>query len=344
MSASLGTLRNPQSLAVTLFAHCVFAHASLAEPSPGFDSPASPPDQLLKVDLTTGADGDARLAVAILDDSLKPLATPLPGDYALRILNAAGGGTQKLRVDPIDGAGNGNETPSATFVSIPVSADPAAQRVEISFDGELKGSVVADPHVVWISSIDGVLGTGPSLTVDPSALSEGTHVMRLEGRDSAGLSSAATTRIQTRRVVTSQQPVAMAGDDRVVGVNSLVTLDGTGSFDPDEERIEYDWRQIAGPSVTLSDSSNVQPTFRAPSVSVDTTLTFELFVFDDTLLSQPDQVNITVSSGVASNTPPPVRASSTPTGQASQDGGGGGTFGLVVLLLLTLGVVRRRLA
>lgn len=344
MTASLGTLRSPQSLAVSLFALCFFQEPGLAAIGSGFDPPASPTPPLLKVDLTMGTDGGARLAVALLDEALKPLSAPLPGDYALHILNAADGGPQKLRFAPIDGEGTGYGTPSAAFVSIPVSPDPAAQRVEISFDGEISGSVVASPHVVWISSIDGVLGTGASLTLDPSALSEGIHVMRLQGRDSAGLSSTATSRIQTRRVITSQQPVAMAGDDRVVSMNSLVTLDGTGSFDPDEERIEYDWRQIAGPSVTLSDNSNVQPTFRTPSVSVDTALTFELFVFDDTLLSQPDQVNIIVSSDVVGSTPPPARAPSTPTGQASTDGGGGGSLGIVVLLLLTLGAIRRRLA
>lgn len=340
MTASLGTLRGPQSLAVALLALGFFAEQGLAEQSSGLLVPASPSPPLITLEMHPGADGTAALTVTAPGDTLQALSAPTSGDYALRILNAVDGGVQMLRAEPIGAEASGG-MPSATLVSLPVSDDPAAQRVEISIDGNLSGAVTADSNLVWVSSIDGVLGTGASLTLDPLALSEGVHQLRLAGRDSSGRSSTATARVQTRRVVSSQQPVAMAGDDRIVGVNSLVRLDGTGSFDPDEERIEYDWRQVAGPVVRLSDSSNVQPTFRAPNVADDTTLTFELFVFDDTLLSQPDQVNITVSTTVVSSSAPAVPAASTPAGQAAQSSGGGGNlFGLLPMLAFSLGFRR----
>ena len=336
MTASLGTPRIPQSIAVTLVALCCLAQPALAEDSAGFLLPASPATPQLNLAL----DSDSGLAVTVIDDSRPPLSAPPAGDYRMRLLNAADGGVQMLTLDPMAGDATSSDASSARFVSIPVSADPAAQRIEISFDDELSGFVVADANVVWVSSLDGVIGIGESITINPATLSEGVHVMRLEGRNSSGLNSTATTRVQTRQVVSSQQPVAMAGDDRVVSTLSLVTLDGTGSFDPDEERIEYDWRQVAGPPVMLSDSSNVQPTFRAPSVSTDTTLTFELFVFDDTLLSQPDQVNIVVTSGGAGGAPTQSLVPSAPTGQAPQGGGGGGSFGLLALVLAAFRLVR----
>jgi hypothetical protein len=76
-------------------------------------------------------------------------------------------------------------------------------------------------------------------------------------------------------------PVADAGADQTVNENSLVALDGLGSGDPEGENLSYRWRQIAGPSVALSDPAAVQPTFTAPNVTPNgISLIFELTVTD----------------------------------------------------------------
>ncbi|HXF06415.1 MAG TPA: PKD domain-containing protein [Blastocatellia bacterium] len=103
-------------------------------------------------------------------------------------------------------------------------------------------------------------------------------------------------------------PIADAGPDQRVDEGTVVTLDGTGSRDPDGDPITFEWRQVAGPPVTLSDPTSPRPTFTAPivspTVSPPVVLTFELVVSDGRLLSDPDQVQITVNRRPVANAGP----------------------------------------
>jgi hypothetical protein len=77
---------------------------------------------------------------------------------------------------------------------------------------------------------------------------------------------------------TNQPPVADAGADQVVNVGAVVTLDGSGSNDPDGDTLSFTWAQTLGPSVTLSSASSAMATFTAPATGA--TLQFELSVSD----------------------------------------------------------------
>ena len=68
--------------------------------------------------------------------------------------------------------------------------------------------------------------------------------------------------IGTRRVGVSQ-PVADAGPSQLGIQPSTVTLNGSGSYDPAGEALTYQWTQIAGPTVTLSNPTGVTTTFAA---------------------------------------------------------------------------------
>lgn len=68
----------------------------------------------------------------------------------------------------------------------------------------------------------------------------------------------------TRRVGLSQ-PVADAGPNQLGIPPGTVTLNGSGSYDPAGEALTYQWTQIAGPTVTLSNPTGVTTTFTAAS-------------------------------------------------------------------------------
>lgn len=86
--------------------------------------------------------------------------------------------------------------------------------------------------------------------------------------------------------------VADAGDDQVDLVPfSTVTLDGTGSTGSPSV---YAWTQLSGPAVTLSSSSDDNPTFEAPALLAGATLVFGLKVGDGVTLSAQDTVQIDV--------------------------------------------------
>jgi hypothetical protein len=89
--------------------------------------------------------------------------------------------------------------------------------------------------------------------------------------------------------------VAVVGEDQEVEEGSLVTLVGSGSYDPDNDVLSYTWTQIGGPEVALDDPTKADPTFTAPAYSAgNETLTFQLVVNDGKTDSLPDEVNITI--------------------------------------------------
>ena len=88
-------------------------------------------------------------------------------------------------------------------------------------------------------------------------------------------------------------PISDAGADQTVDTGDTVTLNGTGSSDPDGDAISYSWSQTSGDTITLSDAAVSSPTFTAPAAAG--TLTFNLNVTDGVLHSV-DTVTITVQA------------------------------------------------
>jgi len=97
--------------------------------------------------------------------------------------------------------------------------------------------------------------------------------------------------------VRNQPPVAIAGPDQRVDNNVEVTLDGSGSSDPDDDYpLSFLWTQVGGLAVTLDDNTSEMPSFTAPSDS--TIINFNLTVTDSLGLGAlfPDQVKIYVGN------------------------------------------------
>ncbi|HET6557060.1 MAG TPA: leucine-rich repeat protein [Prolixibacteraceae bacterium] len=89
----------------------------------------------------------------------------------------------------------------------------------------------------------------------------------------------------------NKAPVAHAGADQTVNENTLVTLDGSASFDPDGHTLNYEW--ITPNGIILSSRYSSKATFTAQDVFSDTMFTFYLRVYDG-YSYQTDTVVITV--------------------------------------------------
>ena len=85
----------------------------------------------------------------------------------------------------------------------------------------------------------------------------------------------------TVSIIGSIVPIANAGPDQTVNPRDTVQLDGSGSSDPRDETLIYQWTQTSGPSASLSDSSAVNPTFIAPDILLPKKLVSELVVTNE---------------------------------------------------------------
>ncbi|MBZ5555615.1 MAG: hypothetical protein LAO21_23155 [Acidobacteriia bacterium] len=70
----------------------------------------------------------------------------------------------------------------------------------------------------------------------------------------------------------TKMPIPSAGAPQTVGSGVVVTLDGSGSVDPNTPPLPltFDWVQVSGPAVTLSSTTAAKPTFTAPIVAAGT--------------------------------------------------------------------------
>jgi choice-of-anchor B domain-containing protein len=112
-------------------------------------------------------------------------------------------------------------------------------------------------------------------------------------------------------------PNAVAGANQTVQGGARVTLNGSGSNDPDGDTLTYQWSQTLGTTVTLDGADTATASFTAPTVTSDVMLRFSLEVTDSQGLNSTSSVTVT------------VRAPG-----SSSDSNGGGALSLWLLALL----------
>lgn len=102
-------------------------------------------------------------------------------------------------------------------------------------------------------------------------------------------------------------PVTEAGADQSVTAGSQVTLDGSGTSDPDGDTLTYSWTQVSGPSAAISNANQAVAQVQTQA-GPSATYVFELTATDPSGASNSDRVTIqTLGQGgvvVPVNSPP----------------------------------------
>ena len=141
---------------------------------------------------------------------------------------------------------------------------------------------VGGPVVLVLSDTTGV---GPTFT----PTNKGTFQFALAVNDGEVSSTPDTMVVQ----VINRAPTANAGPDQEKPAKKSITLDGSGSTDPDGDSLTYAWGENASNPITnaLSDTTAVKPTLTPSDAG---TYRFTLVVNDGEEASDPDEVQIVV--------------------------------------------------
>lgn len=202
--------------------------------------------------------------------------------------------------------GNGGQDIGEIFVTVnsaPIAFDLTIKvlqgiPIEITLNASDADEDTLEYTIVAFPVHGQLAGVPPNLIYTSATNFSGTDSLKYEVTDGEATSNIAKVNIIIGTL--NKPPIAQAGSDIDVTVLNSVTLDGTGSIDPDGSFLSYLWVQTSGPTVLLSDSTSAQPTF---STSDETeTLSFSLFVTDDSLAqSEPDEVIVNIHTWVTAS-------------------------------------------
>lgn len=190
----------------------------------------------------------------------------------------------------------------AKAVSVTVNRPPAAnagpdQMVAPGASVDLNASGSSDPDGDRLAYLWEQL-TGPDVTLSsrtaakPTFTAPSAHAtlgFRVIVTDSLGAKDSDAVAVRV-----SRRPVADAGSDQTAAAGASVTLDGSGSSDPDGDTLTYSWEQYAGETVTLSGTNTASASFTAPDER--DVLQFRLTVTDSSGLSNSDTVSVSVEA------------------------------------------------
>jgi len=266
--------------------------------------PTPSPNQTPVMVNLTGADTSKATFVApnVVNDTLLK--------FELTVTDSDGGGNGTGIVYVLvkgEGSNNNQRLPPIAVAGPDQRIDENTQTVTLngsaSYDPDVQGASSAIKSYRWIQ----IAGPNVTLTSPNTATPTFTaptvsrdtllifNLVVTDNDDNVSSTNSALTNVLVNNVNTP--PIANAGGDQTVNENTTgVTLDGSKSTDNDGTITKYSWTQIAGPNVTLSNSNTATPTFTAPSVKSDTTLTFKLIVTDNDDASATAVANIIVKN------------------------------------------------
>ncbi|HKP89478.1 MAG TPA: RHS repeat-associated core domain-containing protein [Thermoleophilaceae bacterium] len=196
---------------------------------------------------------------SVLVEALDSAGNVVSSSYAMYLIKlAVPGSNHPPQWDaPTPAQGERIDAAPGHAISVPVRASDA--------DGD---KVVIDhldvPDGASFTTTDGNPAEG-TFHWRPTRSQRGDHVITLIGNEDRNAPLQAPIRTFTVHVPRNGPPVANAGPDRTADEGETVTLDGSGTTDPESDALSYRWNRTggAGPGAALSSPAAVKPSFEA---------------------------------------------------------------------------------
>ena len=215
--------------------------------------------------------------------------------FSLVVSGCGGGGS---------GGSSGSSGGNVDSNSAPIANAGADQNVTTGSTVTLNASASSDAdgdmlEYAWSfqalpNGSSATLSSSTSVTPFFIADMDGEYIVRLTVTDGTATSTADTVSILASSA--NSAPVAVAGNNQNVTTGSLVTLNGSNSYDADNDPLTYAWVMTSKPSssaATLSDPTAVMPTFTA---DVEGAYSIVLRVSDGVATSATSTTTIIASS------------------------------------------------